>query len=534
MAAPRRTVTQPIVDPSRLPPQFPLQMHFTSILFISIASAQKSLPIAWGFATSGLQIEGAYNADGKGLSVWDKWYLAPSRSSNPNHLVANDHYHKMKTDVAFLGQLGATAYRFSVSWTRIFPNCNGKVNEAGLQFYSDMIDEILKNGALPVLTMYHWDTPQACEDQYGSWLSPQIVADFTNYADVLFARFGDRVQYYLTMNEPSAECGWGYQTDSFWPPGANKGPSALYTCQHWTNLAHGTVVKLARTKYASKNFKFGMPLIVAGGIPFDPASAADQAAADRMMEFATQPNWGPLITGDYPDILKNDRSVGPNLLVYTSAQKEIMKGTLDFAALNYYSASYVQNAPGASPGEFATPGTKNGQPLGPVSGTSWQTVYGPGLRSALKFVAKTFPLDIMVTECGVSVPGEAQMTPQQVHDDTFRLNFWVSHLQALEDAILIDNVPVKAFLAWSLFDNFEWITYDQRFGLIAIDYKSPDLTRTVKNSTSYLSSYFSTSKSPYPLPKKGALSGPGSENNSAFATDLFGLLAVFGIVAISM
>lgn len=154
--------------------------------------------------------------------MWDKWYNDPSRAGSPNAFVAIDHYNHMKDDIAYLGKFKATAYRFSVSWPRLLPNCNGVVNEAGVKFYSDMIDEIIKNGALPVLTMYHWDTPQACEDQYGSWTNERIIADFVNYADLLFSRFGDRVQYFLTMNEPSAECGWGYG-QNFWPPGQNKG-----------------------------------------------------------------------------------------------------------------------------------------------------------------------------------------------------------------------------------------------------------------------------------------------------------------------
>lgn len=124
----------------------------------------------------------------------------------------------MKEDIALLGTLGATAYRFSVSWPRILPDCSGTVNQKGIDFYNDMIDEIIKIGATPILTMFHWDTPQACHDQYGSWMNRKIIQDFTNYADVLFQHFGDRVQYYLTMNEPAAICGWGFASN-FWPPG---------------------------------------------------------------------------------------------------------------------------------------------------------------------------------------------------------------------------------------------------------------------------------------------------------------------------
>jgi 6-phospho-beta-glucosidase len=175
-----------------------------SVLLALVNASPTALPIAWGFGTSAYQIEGGWNEGGKGPSVWDTWYNDPSRQGRPNAFVANDHYNRMKDDISYLGQLGATAYRFSVSWPRIFPNCTGVPNEEGIKFYSDMIDEIIKNGATPVLTMFHWDTPQVCHDRYGSWSSDRIIGDFTGFADILFERFGNRVQQYLTVNEPSA------------------------------------------------------------------------------------------------------------------------------------------------------------------------------------------------------------------------------------------------------------------------------------------------------------------------------------------
>lgn len=202
----------------------------------------------------------------------------------------------MPADIAYLGKLGATAYRFSVSWSRILPQCSGAVNPLGIAFYNNMINEIIANGAIPILTMYHWDTPQACHDQYNSWTSEKIVADFTNYGDVLFKNFGDRVKYFLTLNEPSAECGFGYG-QKFWPPGMNGGDALRYQCVHWTNLAHGSVVQLARKKYAALNLKFGMPIIIAYGEPLNNTDPNDIAAANRMMDIQVQWNWGPLTTG---------------------------------------------------------------------------------------------------------------------------------------------------------------------------------------------------------------------------------------------
>jgi beta-glucosidase len=479
-----------------------LSIFYSMILapmLLAIVTAQ-TLPISWGFGTSAYQVEGAYNEDGKGLNVWDYYYNLPAHASEPNGHVAIDHYHNMKSDIAYLGQLNATAYRFSVSWSRILPNCSGPVNPAGIKFYDDMINEIIKNGATPVLTLYHWDTPQKCHSDYGSWTNERIVADFTNFADIIFENYGNRVTHYLTINEPSAECGWGYESD-FWPPAAKLGKSAKYVCQHLSNLAHGSVVQLARKKYASKKFQFGMPLIISYADPLDPNDPRDVAAAERLMRYAAMWNWGPLITGDYPDFLKNDPAEGPFLPKYTENEKSIMKGTMDFVAINYYSSAIVKYAPNVFPGEYEGT-TRNGQALGPTSGTPWQTVYGPGLRGLLKFLAAEFKgFDIFITECGVSVPNEQNMTPEETLNDPFRLDFWQSHLKSLQDAILVDKVPVKMFLAWSLFDNFEWKTYDQRFGAISIDYKSPALTRRIKNSTYFLSNNLKTSKSPFALPK---------------------------------
>ncbi|KAI8899868.1 glycosyl hydrolase family protein [Globomyces pollinis-pini] len=452
--------------------------------------------VAWGFGTSAYQIEGAWNVDGKSPSIWDTWYNDPSRQDKPNAFVANDHYHRMKEDIGYLGQLGATAYRFSVAWSRILPDCSGKVNEAGIKFYSDMIDEIIRNGAMPILTMYHWDIPQSCHDQYQSWMNRKVIDDFTNYADVLFQNYGDRVQYFLTLNEPSAQCGFGY-AQKFWPPGLGLGEPARYVCQHYVNLAHASVVQLARTKYKDRNFKFGMPLIATWGEPLT-NTQADLDAQDRYMAFQTKWNWGPLIDGDYPDLMKKDKVIGHMLPEYTDSEKTLLKGTIDFIAINYYSAIYVSNSPGDE-GDFKIQWANNdGVGIGPVSGTSWQSIFTPGIRGILKWLHKTFPQDIFITECGTSVKNEDKMSLAEVVNDSFRQNFFEGITNHISQAVNIDKVPLKAFLAWSLVDNFEWNTYEQRFGVIAINRTDGTLTRTIKNSAVFLKNYFAVNaKTPF-------------------------------------
>lgn len=195
----------------------PQQMKSMISLFLFVSVYAQNIPsMAWGFASSSYQVEGAWNVDGKGPSVWDKWFqdgnplvrspgVTAAAAGSPFNTT--DHYRRMKSDIAIMKSLGTTIYRFSVSWPRILPNCNGQVNQAGLDFYSSMIDELLSAGIEPVLTMYHWDTPQACEDQYRSWSSDRIITDFTNYADILFQNYGERVKLWLTLNEPAAYCG---------------------------------------------------------------------------------------------------------------------------------------------------------------------------------------------------------------------------------------------------------------------------------------------------------------------------------------
>jgi len=288
-----------------------------NFFLVDLATAQNIPNIAWGFASSAYQVEGAWNEDGKGLSVWDKWFLdghslvrSPGVPSTPagSPFTTTDHYHRMKSDVKLMKDMGVTIYRFSVSWPRILPNCNGKVNAVGIAFYNSLINELLLAGIQPVLTMYHWDTPQACEDQYGSWSSDNIITDFTNYADVLFQNFGDRVKLWLTLNEPAAYCGRGFGPVNdgwIWPPGKNGPIQAKYDCVGKVAIAHGSVVNLARSKYAKYNMKVSMPLIIAYYIPVD---AADAPAANQLTESQGDWLWGPLVTGDYPSYLRTINS----------------------------------------------------------------------------------------------------------------------------------------------------------------------------------------------------------------------------------
>ena len=423
----------------------------------------------------------------------------------------------MKTDIAYVGQLKATSYRFSIAWSRIFPNCSGEPNEAGIKFYSDMVDEIIKNGAEPIATMWHWDEPQACFDAYQGWMSEKMATDFAYYAEFLMKRLGDRVTYWLTMNEPYNACERGYKA-SMYPPALNGGLAAEMACIHHINLAHGMAVQKGRA--INKGFKFGMPLPLTWGEPADANNPDDVTAAEVSVLYMANMHWGPLTTGDYAANVKNDPIAGKVVLTYTPEQQAIMKNTIDFVGINYYSGQYVISDP-TSMGGFKGL-SHDVKPIGDVSGTPWQQVYPEGLRKGINLVAKQYNLDVYVTECGVSVAGEPSMaTAKQVADDQFRIDFFNSHTQQLVLAMQEDKIPVKMFLAWSLFDNFEWMSgYSERFGVVAIDFDGKTtgtaLTRTVKKSATFLSDFFQNSHSPLQSAstKTGSGTGAGHGTNS--------------------
>ncbi|KAJ3160092.1 hypothetical protein HK101_000956 [Irineochytrium annulatum] len=463
------------------------------------------------------QLEGSISADGKGPNTYDHWFNQGSGNQiTENGNVAIDHYNRWSDDLTYIKTLGATAYRFSISWSRIFPNCNGATpNAAGIAFYSKYIDRIRAMGAEPYLTMFHWDLPQACVDQYQGFASPKIVQDFVNYADVLFKNFGDRITYWLTLNEADANCKFGYQQPpqpdnatqasicgfptadpSIYclAPALGLGPSGgKWACMKNSHLIHGSVVQHARKNYPNKNWKFGMPAIISWyqAVPADDPTYL--AKAQNSFEVDVGEFWDPIVFGDWSTALKNNPGSQLDATAYfTPDETAIIKGTMDFIALNYYTV-YPVGADGAVVPD-SIQRTDN----------YWTTIYAPGLQGVLKqahayYTSHGANLDIHVTECGVDVQGEWNMTLEEAVANDERVQFWRNHTQYLEMAITQDKVPVKAFMAWSLFDNFEWTTYQHRYGQIAVagSYGN-NLTRTIKHGGYFLRDYFSKSTSPFP------------------------------------
>ena len=196
----------------------------------------------WGAASAAYQVEGAWNEDGKGISNWDTFVRTPGKTfKGTNGDVAVDHYHRYKEDVRLMAEMGMKTYRFSVAWTRIFPNGRGEINQKGLEFYNHLIDELKVNKIEPILTLYHWDLPQALQDEYGGWESRRIIEDFTNYSVELFKHFGDRVKYWVSLNEQNIFTNHGYQMGTH-PPGMLD-EKLYYQVNHHANLANASVIK---------------------------------------------------------------------------------------------------------------------------------------------------------------------------------------------------------------------------------------------------------------------------------------------------
>jgi beta-glucosidase len=233
------------------------------------------------------------------------------------------------------------------------------------------------------------------------------------------------------------------------------GKSYRFICQHWSNLAHGSVVQMARKKYPK--LRFGMPLIVTQGVPLT-NSRDDIIATENFMHYQVDWNWSPITEGDYSTYMKSDPEWGPLLPKYTEEEKNIMRGTMDFVALNYYSGIYVRHDP-SSPHGYSTTLERNGQLIGPVSGTEWQNIYTVGMRDIVRKMHDYYKMDIWITESGTSVAGEKDMTLQQVVNDEFRIDFFRGITKSLNDAVNVDKMPVKGFLGWALIDNFEWRVY---------------------------------------------------------------------------
>jgi beta-glucosidase len=429
----------------------------------------KTLPpgFLWGVSTSAYQIEGAVDVDGRGESIWDRFSHEPERIDNgDNGDVACDHYHRWRDDLDLLSELGVNAYRFSIAWPRLYPSGGGELERRGLDHYQRLIDGLRERGIEPVVTLYHWDLPQALEDR-GGWLSRDVVDRFAEYAATCFDAYGDRVRWWVTINEPWIIGLLGYRLGLHAPGHQDLRESVLAT--HNVLLAHGRAVRELRARRSEA--RVGVAFCLA---PHDPERDvdADRAACWGSDGYVNRWFLDPVLKGFYPEDMyrRYESLIGPLDFIREEDLETISAGS-DFIGVNYYSRRVMRADPDEEP--F---GWKVVVPAG-AEVTEAGTEVAP--RSFTQLLARLRDdygdLPILICENG-AVYGD------RVHDDR-RIRFLHDHLAAVHDAIA-QGVPVVGYCHWSFMDNFEWaLGYAQRFGLVHVDYET--LERTVKDSGRY-------------------------------------------------
>lgn len=433
----------------------------------------------WGASTSAYQIEGATHADGRGEGIWDVFCRQPGAILNGQHAdVAADHYHRYADDVGLMKEMGLKAYRFSLSWPRILPQGTGAVNDTGLDFYKRLVDALLAAGIAPVLTLYHWDFPQALQAK-GGWLTRDAADWFADYAAVVARALGDRVPVWLTMNEPRSFLGGGYVAGVH-APGLKLPLADVLRAGHVLNLAHGRAVQAIRAE-AGRPVRVGCAPDCSPALPV--TESAEDVAAARASTFAvprarfTESAWwnnnawwfDPIFAGRYPaDGLASAGADAPGI---RDGDLALIAQPLDFLGVNIYGGFRVRAAADGSAEPVPFP------PDWPRADNGWELA-PDALYWAPTWLFERYRLPIYVLENGLSL--HDTVSDDGRVRDARRIAFMKTYLAALRRA-MAEGVPVKGYLHWSLFDNFEWhLGYRERFGLIHVDVETG--RRTLKDS----------------------------------------------------
>jgi beta-glucosidase len=433
-------------------------------VFPQFNAAQSPVPVrrynfpkgfVFGASTSAYQIEGAVDQAqyGRGPSIWEDYFTA--RPLLDNGAVACDHYNRMKEDVAMIKKMGHKVYRFSVSWPRIIPNGTGTINEQGLQFYSDLVDELLAQGIEPYLTLYHWDLPRAME-AIGGWTSRAVAEHFADFAEVVVRRLGDRVKKWCTFNEPEVIVA-GYIGDGLAPGLSN--PKLRVTVAHTLMIAHGLATKRIRS------IKSGLDVgIVVNLVPVEPATKAAAKAARKMWQRNYAIYLDGIFKGKYSDtVLEEAAEQGVTI---TAEDMALIAQPIDYLGINWY-LRLVVNARGRVVKVPAAEETLMGWEICPAA-----------LTRMLLAMNKEYTLPpIYITENGAALADTHTATG--VHDNR-RMLYIHEHLSAIELAIA-GGVDMRGYFAWSLMDNLEWsLGFSKTFGMVHVDRQT--LVRTIKDS----------------------------------------------------
>ncbi len=450
----------------------------------------------WGSASAAYQVEGAYQEDGKGLSVWDEFVkIEGTTFKDTNGNIAVDHYHRYKEDIALMHEQGLKAYRFSIAWSRILPQGKGEINQAGIDFYNSLIDELVKYNIEPIVTIYHWDLPNNLQAEYGGWESRVIVKDFTNYAKILFEHFSDRVKYWVTLNEQNVFITHGYLIGSH-PPAVRNLKRALHA-NHIANLANASVIKLFKENgYPGKigpSFNFG-PVYALDSYPENVLAKID---TEELMNFF----WLDVYAfGKYPrTVLKQLEKLNLAPEITSEDTKLLAQGIPDFLGLNYYQTATVVENLNTSLGEIGKMNNSGKKGTGSsleipliskfvsnpyLEKTNWDWTVDPvGIRIALRTIESRYQLPVLITENGL---GEFDVLEDGEIHDSYRIDYLQQHLVEIQKAIT-DGVHVLGYCTWSFTDLLSWLNgYQKRYGFVYIDRNETEhegsLNRYKKNS----------------------------------------------------
>jgi beta-glucosidase len=437
----------------------------------------------WGTATASYQIEGAVDEDGRGPSIWDTFCHTPGKVFHGDTGdVACDHYHRWEEDVALMAQLGVNSYRMSVAWPRVQPEGSGEYNQSGIDFYRRLLDSLVEHGIAPVVTLYHWDLPQALQD-LGGWTSRDTSKRFADYAYEVVSALGERVRLWITLNEPWVSSHLGYGEGEHAPGTADL--SSAIRASHHLLLGHGLAAKAVRSVMSPPS-SLGITLNLA---PTRPASNsdADAEAALRVDGYANRWFLGPLFKGTYPkDLADLFHPVTGDSHVH-AGDLETIATPIDFLGVNYYFCHTVADShgapqPGTAPfGPAVLRAVGRPDPAVPVTGRGWP-VQPDGLTEILVRLRHEYgPVPIYLTENGAAF--HDYVDPDGAVKDPERVDYLESHLKAAHAAISA-GVDLRGYFCWTFTDNFEWAAgYSQRFGLIWVDFKTQE--RILKTSASW-------------------------------------------------
>ncbi|XP_006880794.1 PREDICTED: lactase-phlorizin hydrolase [Elephantulus edwardii] len=459
----------------------------------------------WGVSTSAYQIEGAWDADGKGPSIWDNFTHTPGNSVKDNSTgdIACDSYHQLDADLSILRALKVKAYRFSISWSRIFPTGrNTSINQHGVDYYNRLINGLLQSNISPMVTLFHWDLPQALQD-IGGWDNPSLIDLFNSYADFCFQTFGDRVKFWITFNEPLYQVWLGYGLGEF-PPSVKDPGWAPYRIAHAVIKAHATAYHTYSEKYRqTQKGVVSLSLSSHWAEPKSPGLPRDVEAADRVLQFTLGWFAHPIYrNGDYPDAMKwsvGNRSELQHLATsrlpsFTEDEKRYIMGTADVFCLNTYYTRIVQHkTPRLNP-----PSYEDDQQLAEEEDPSWpptavNRAVPWGMRRLLNWIKEEYGnIPIYITENGVGLENPKV-------EDTDRIFYHKTYINEALKAYRLDGIDLRGYVAWSLMDNFEWVNgYTIKFGLYHVDFNDMNRPRTPRSSASYYTELITNNGMPLP------------------------------------